>query len=61
MRRRVPPFVEKVVMIVAFLALVPEQRVSLYFKSRKPLTRSLVLLVSIFSWSVELFDMKVEF
>jgi hypothetical protein len=48
-------------MVVPLLALVPQQGVSLDFKSRQPLTRSFVLFFFIISRCVELFNMIVEF
>jgi len=52
---------QECVMVLPFLALVPQQGISLDFKSRHPLTRSFFLFFFVIPRRVELFYMVVEF
>ena len=52
---------QEFVMVFPLLALVPQQRISLDFKSRHPLTRSFFLFFFVIPRRIELFNMVVEF
>ena len=52
---------QEFVMVFPLLTLVPQQRISLDFKSRHPLTRSFFLFFFVIPRRIELFNMVVEF